>query len=544
VDHRRVELEHAEGECSNRKEEIFNNVWECHGPELFRRCLTWMGGNRAEAEEAFSRAAINVFRSLQGNGRSRADPRPWLLRLAYNACMDVHRENKRRGEKSLDPGFDLDRITAEGGKTPFSSLSQNPEMFALAKERQFFLLRSIDGLPGRLRETVLCQLSLRSPRAVADRLEITEENVRKRLQKARMILRSHLRDYESGRASWPALARRERPQAAEVPASQKRSGQIWKIHALRPVQVRLASGIETEAALALSYPPKQSSTRRQTALEEYIRLHPRGSKKRLELGRHFLEQGNLDAAIPQLEILVGQQPRRFQPWVELVESYRLSDRLDDAAAACERALASITGEAERHFLWGLHEQCRSRMDEAERSFLAACEARPEQSAPRLALARIRLAAGRPSEAVLDLDAALAIDPEDAEALSLGHEAMRLMGRSAEARGRVARALELDSANVVALPSWFIVWCRATGGRLAPENADRRRIARLQEWARTRADARRALAFRHLCRGDFRRRRAPPRVSGAGPSASPARVDRMGPCPRFCRQAPGSPQSLG
>jgi RNA polymerase sigma factor (sigma-70 family) len=503
VDHCPVESEPKDEEHSSQKEQSFNDVWKSHAPELFRRCLTWMGGNSAEAEEAFSRAAVNIFRGLRANGRSMPDPRPWLLRLTHNACMDVHRENKRRGEKTLGSSFEWDRITAEEDQAPVSPMhGQDPERLALAKERHDFLLRSIDILPSRLRETVLYKLSFQTSREVADRLRITEENVRKRLQKARTILRRRLLDYESGRTARPAKAPRERPSAVRPPARRRGDGPIWKVHALCPAQARLASGLEIEAVLALGYPPRQSSARRRKSLEEYIRLHPQGSKKRLELGRHFLEQGDLDAAVSQLEILAGQQPRRLQPWMELVECYRLSGRPDDAAAACERALAGIAGEAERHFLWGLREQLRGHVSEAERAFLAFSEARPDQPAPRVALAKLRLANGRPSEAALDLGAALAIDPEDAEALSLGHEAMRLLGRSAEARGRALRALELDSANAVALPSWFTARCRATGGRLAPESSERRWIARLQDWARTRAGARRALAFRHLCRGDL------------------------------------------
>lgn len=501
MSHCRAELETK----ASSDQDLFETVWKRYTSELFHRCLIWMGGDLTDGQEAFSRAAVTVYRKLREHFPS--DPgnvpelRGWLLRLTYNTCMDLHRENRRRLDAPMAPELDLDLLSTGTGKPPFwPAPPEDPERSFLAKELQGFLARAIHELPARLRETVLCQLTFVSGREIAEFLGITEVNVRKRLQEARAILRLRLRDYRSGRMRSPSPPPRgdEEPRVSEV---RPRGSGPWRVHAVRPVQIRLGSGVETEALLSLDYPPRQASVRRRSSLESYIREHPSGWKRRLELGRHSLEEGRLEEAVSQLEPVVQAQPHHVQPWVALATAYDLLERPEDAATACGRALAGVKGSANLLFLQGLRERFLGRTAEAERAWEAACEAAPERSLPRVALARLRLATGRPAEALRDLDAALAADPADVAALTLGQDALRLAGRPAESRRRAARALEIDGANVPALFLWSAARCHASGGRPPQDSVERRRWLKLQGLARKRADARRVLAFCHACRGD-------------------------------------------
>lgn len=129
------------------------------------------------------------------------------------------------------------------------------------------------------------------------------------------------------------------------------------------------------------------------------------------------------------------------------------------------------------------------------------------SAPWTALAELEWAAGRPSETAAALEKALALHPTDVMALTLGFEALRLQGRSSEARRRDALALEVDSLNPPALERRFAASARRAGGRLAPEDNSWREVERL---ARTRASARSLLGFVRVCGGD---------LAGAGEMAS-------------------------
>lgn len=480
--------------------DLFTRIWKDHEAELFRRCLYWMKGNRADAQEAFSQAIMTIYRKLPEHYGKLTNLRAWLFRLTYNTCMDLHRE-KRRQEKGVELDLDSGLIAAEANEGLFSTASSgDPERAILGKELETFLRRCIDDLPERLRETVLCHLSFGNHRETAQCLAISEENVRKRLQEARAILGLHLRTYRSGRARMPASPRKEE-QEAGLPRDSRRDGP-WRIHAIRSVRIRLGAGMESETVLFIGYPLKRASKRRREALETYIRTHPTGWTRRLELGRHLMEEGLLEEAIPQLERVVLQQPDRFQVWIELAMAHRLLERPEAAAAVCDRALAVVRTKAEHHYLGGLRDQCRGRIREAVRAFEEACEARPDRSAPRIALAELRLSTGSPSEALFHLDEALKVDPEDAAALTLGYAALRLSGRSAEALRRSARALEIDSANVPALVHWLVGRCRALGGQLPHGGLERRRLQRLRELARTQADARRGLAFWYACRGDL------------------------------------------
>ena len=121
------------------------------------------------------------------------------------------------------------------------------------------------------------------------------------------------------------------------------------------------------------------------------------------------------------------------------------------------------------------------------------------SAPWTALAELEWAAGRPSETAAALEKALALHPADVAALTLGFEALRLQGRSSEARRRNDLALEVDSTNPPALERRFAARARRAGGRLAPEDCSWRAVERL---ARTRASARSLLSFVRVCGGDL------------------------------------------
>ncbi len=121
------------------------------------------------------------------------------------------------------------------------------------------------------------------------------------------------------------------------------------------------------------------------------------------------------------------------------------------------------------------------------------------SAPWTALAELEWASGRPTETVAALEKALALHPTDVAALTLGFEALRLLGRSSEAWRRNAMALEVDNSNPPALERQFAARARHAGGRLVPEDSAWRAVEHL---ARTRASARSLLSFFRVCSGDL------------------------------------------
>jgi RNA polymerase sigma factor (sigma-70 family) len=503
-------LSHSRAGFSGRpspEEELFNECWKSHAPRLFRRCLYWLGGNRADAQEAFSRIALKVHRHLPKHFSSAHDDPPalsrWLYRLAYNTCIDVYRERQKRPEELIEPDADLDQLLSGAGALPFvASPPENPEHTLLSKEVHATLLRGVHELPDKLREVVECYVTLDNHRDAASHLHISEENFRKRLQKARALLRAHLEDYLSGRWEPRRAVPPRHPEEALAPGRSGHRDDPWRVYALRPVQLRLDAGREVESLVALHHPPQHSSSRRQEALESYIQAHPTGWKKRLQMGRHLLEEGWPEAALPHYEAVVQRQPRLFLAWLELTMLHRLRERPELAAAVCERALAHVTEEFQRCYLRGVRASCLGQHAEAERAFQAACERLGGSAMPQVALAECCLSTGRPWEATRHLAAALAQDSTNVAALTVGHEALRLAGRSGEARRRAVIALGLDATNLPALLLWSRTSLPAGDTRGPLAMRERQWRSKLKALAQTRADAQRAQSLHAARQGDL------------------------------------------
>jgi RNA polymerase sigma factor (sigma-70 family) len=474
-------------------EDSFTRIWHEHRMEILQLCRRCMK-NDADAEEAFSRAGMLIYVKLAEHRHRIENLRAWLMRTAFNVCMSLHRENRRRAEQSLE---ELEPDSWNDPAPIRVSPGSDPERSYLRKEMSDFLWSSIAGLPDRLRETVLTHLALSSYREVADRLAINETNVRKRMQEARAILSRQLAQYRSGHAGAAPSQRRGAPPKPEERQEPGIAG-IAPVRALRSATAVLPGGVRKEGLLALRHEPSKAPARRREALERYVEQHPRGWKRRQELARVLLEECRPDEAVAQLEHVVRQQPRQLEAWLDLISAYRFLERSEAAAEACDRALATAGNGAAAGLLQGLRAQALGQADEAERAFRRGCEELPESPAPRVALAEVQAAAGRPAEALDSLDAALAIAPDDVAALTLGAEALRLSGRSAEAVRRLERVLEIDPANPPALERWLAMRSRAAGGAIQRDEPWRQAEA----LSRERPASRGLLAYLRLRGGDL------------------------------------------
>jgi RNA polymerase sigma factor (sigma-70 family) len=284
-------------------DDLFTQIWQQHRVEMLslcRRCTR----QEADAEEALSRASLLLYRKLPGYLERVDNLRGWILRLTFNVCMSLHRENRRRSEQSLEE-IETENLTSSSLLPP--SPSGDPESTYLQKELGHYLRSSIENLPDRLRETMIGHLTLDGYREVADRLAINEANARKRMQEAREALSRGLVRYRAGgdaRSPSPRPpARARKPAGASQPADPAE-----RVRALRTAIVTLRGGEEREGLLALHLP---LSNERRDALERYVGKHPRGGTKRLALARALLEEGRAEEALPHLEAGVERQPRRL-----------------------------------------------------------------------------------------------------------------------------------------------------------------------------------------------------------------------------------------
>jgi RNA polymerase sigma-70 factor (ECF subfamily) len=173
----------------------FWQLWGQHQDYLYQRCLTWMGGNHEDAQEALSRATIKAWEKWQDYSGKITNPKAWLIQLTRNLCMDMHRERNRgaRGVESLEN-------LAEAEQEYVASSISSPESELLCCEKDNHIRRAINALPTNVRIPFILRYDEEmSYSEIAAKLALSSEKVRKLIQQARVILRKQLNKYFSDR---------------------------------------------------------------------------------------------------------------------------------------------------------------------------------------------------------------------------------------------------------------------------------------------------------------------------------------------------------
>lgn len=170
-------------------DDAFWKLWVLYKAHLYHLCLWQMDGIREDAEDALSRVMLKAHEKLPCNAHQIQNVRAWLSKLTMNLCIDVHRERKRqfRRMESIDDirtqATDLVRAAGD-----------SPEDSFLTQEVLSGVRHAVDDLPPRLREPfVLRFFQEMAYDDIAAKLMLSTENVRKRIQQARDILKDRLR---------------------------------------------------------------------------------------------------------------------------------------------------------------------------------------------------------------------------------------------------------------------------------------------------------------------------------------------------------------
>lgn len=157
-----------------------------------------MSGDTERADEAFSRAGLLAWEKYPHQAEQIHNPSAWLARLTHNVCIDIHREDQRRGA-----WIETDSaIVANAPNLEWNLDQADPQQRFLDSEKKTFLLDAIRNLPARLRDVmqplVIEHLSYRE---IALRLGVKEPALRKRVQQARAALRLAYAGYLDGESS-------------------------------------------------------------------------------------------------------------------------------------------------------------------------------------------------------------------------------------------------------------------------------------------------------------------------------------------------------
>lgn len=166
-------------------------LWNQHRDYLYRRCLGWTGGNRTHAEEVLSQASLKAWSKLPDFAAKIANPKAWLIRLTYNLCVDWQRQRNRSA-------FGVDNVEELTSSVTDAAIStfESPESMALRREMGEEIRRAIDELPPRLRYPFVMRFCREMSYAdIAQQLDLSNSNARKRIQQARSLLQKQLAPY-------------------------------------------------------------------------------------------------------------------------------------------------------------------------------------------------------------------------------------------------------------------------------------------------------------------------------------------------------------
>ncbi|HEX2062602.1 MAG TPA: sigma-70 family RNA polymerase sigma factor [Thermoanaerobaculia bacterium] len=161
-------------------------LWQQHQRHIYNVCLRHMNGVREDADDAASRSMLLAREKLPAHADSILNVEAWLTRLCGNVCIDMQRERRRarRGAVNIDDLEHSEELAANNA---------SPEANCATAEVMGILQTAVAQLPEHLRQVALMRFFADLPyTTIAERLELSNENVRKRVQQVRSALRAHL----------------------------------------------------------------------------------------------------------------------------------------------------------------------------------------------------------------------------------------------------------------------------------------------------------------------------------------------------------------
>jgi RNA polymerase sigma-70 factor (ECF subfamily) len=178
------------------KPEAFDRFVDHFRTKIFQ--YSWlMCGHREDAEEVAQETLLKIFESFD-QLREPERVRPWIFRIAKNACLMKRRKSvfAPAHELSLEQFLPAKGSNADGARVEIADWSRLPDNQLLRSEMNHLLERAIGELPETYRAVILLRdLEELSTGDTAQILEISEDNVKTRLHRARLALRQSLDHY-------------------------------------------------------------------------------------------------------------------------------------------------------------------------------------------------------------------------------------------------------------------------------------------------------------------------------------------------------------
>jgi len=168
---------------------LFEILMRRHNQRLYRAARAILGDD-TESEDVMQEAYVRAYQHLrQFAGRAKFST--WLTRIAVNEALGRAARRTRMTELDSDPQFS----GRNGGESMRTLRSQgpNPEEQVSHSELQALLQEAILNLPESYRTVLMLRdVEEMSTAEAAECLDISEENLKVRLHRARNVLRKRL----------------------------------------------------------------------------------------------------------------------------------------------------------------------------------------------------------------------------------------------------------------------------------------------------------------------------------------------------------------
>jgi RNA polymerase sigma-70 factor (ECF subfamily) len=178
------------------KPEAFESFVEHFRAKIFH--YSWlMCGHREDAEEVAQETLLNVFQNFD-QLREPERVRPWVFRIAKNACLMKRRKSVFAPAQELSLDEFLPAMDHDGGqvKLQIADWSHLPDHELLQSEVKQVLDTAIGELPETYRSVILLRdVEEMSTLETAQVLDLTEDVVKTRLHRARLAVRQKLDHY-------------------------------------------------------------------------------------------------------------------------------------------------------------------------------------------------------------------------------------------------------------------------------------------------------------------------------------------------------------
>jgi RNA polymerase sigma-70 factor (ECF subfamily) len=176
--------------------EAFAELVEITSAQIYRMMVRILG-DQQDAEDVLQETYIKAFRALP-DFEGRSSITTWLYRIAVNEALMLVRKRKPQAF-SVDDNSAFN-AEAESEVMEISDFCCLPEGELLSSESRSFLDQAVQNLPENLRVVfVMRDQEGLSIQETAEALDLSENNVKTRLLRARLRLRQELSVYFRGK---------------------------------------------------------------------------------------------------------------------------------------------------------------------------------------------------------------------------------------------------------------------------------------------------------------------------------------------------------